>query len=430
MTCATATFPNVTAFDSRALALGDYRRAFRGLVIGVGAVTVAGLMAGTATVTAAWLVSSSLSTNADLHARAPRRLDMLALAPPDREPAERVAASGSRTLNRSSHAQNLTVEAELAPAAASTSAPTNTPLPRPRTPERANSAPMRPSRPFDAARIQAKLDAAGPPVEQTGSLPAPSFDPAQIQAKLDADRRAAEPAAPQVASLIAPPPAGASLDSFQKGAIPNQAHNDSMLPGPNSRMHETPRPPAAPAAPQAAAIAPASTSLNSLQKRASLETGDEPISLPGPDSHTAVYDIEAHTVYLPSGDRLEAHSGLGRMLDDPHYVNAKARGATPPNVYDLTLRGELFHGVRAIRLNPVSDSKMFGRDGILAHTYMLGPSGQSFGCVSFKNYPEFLHAFLRGEINRLVVVAHLGSRPAMAARTRRGPSESYAFNNR
>jgi hypothetical protein len=38
---------------------------------------------------------------------------------------------------------------------------------------------------------------------------------------------------------------------------------------------------------------------------------------------------------------------------------------------------------------------------------MLGPSGQSFGCVSFKNYSQFLQAFEHGDVDRLVVVAHL-----------------------
>lgn len=126
-------------------------------------------------------------------------------------------------------------------------------------------------------------------------------------------------------------------------------------------------------------------------------------------SHTALYDISAHVVYLPGGEQLEAHSGFGRMLDDPRYVEVKGRGPTPPNVYDLTLRKGLFHGVLAIRLNPRPGSSMFGRDNILAHTYMLGPSGQSFGCVSFKDYAKFLHVFLRGEIDRLVVVAHFNS---------------------
>jgi hypothetical protein len=134
-------------------------------------------------------------------------------------------------------------------------------------------------------------------------------------------------------------------------------------------------------------------------------------SLPPADSHTAVYDIAARTVYMPNGRRLEAHSGLGNLMDDPSYISAKGRGPTPPNVYDLTLREEPFHGVRAIRLNPVDESKMFGRDGILAHTYMLGPNGQSNGCVSFSNYNAFLTAYLSGEVTRLVVVEHLANTP-------------------
>ena len=50
---------------------------------------------------------------------------------------------------------------------------------------------------------------------------------------------------------------------------------------------------------------------------------------------------------------------------------------------------------------------MFGRDGMLAHTYMLGPNGQSNGCVSFRNYDKFLQAFLKGEVDRMVVVPKL-----------------------
>lgn len=62
--------------------------------------------------------------------------------------------------------------------------------------------------------------------------------------------------------------------------------------------------------------------------------------------------------------------------------------------------------MRAIRLNPVGGSAaIHGRDGILAHTYMLGPSGASNGCVVFRDYSRFLQAFLRGEVRRLVVVA-------------------------
>jgi hypothetical protein len=127
------------------------------------------------------------------------------------------------------------------------------------------------------------------------------------------------------------------------------------------------------------------------------------------DSRTAIYDIAARTVYLPNGHRLEAHSGLGSHLDDPRYVTTKMQGPTPPNVYSLTLRERLFHGVRALRLTPTDDGKMFGRAGILAHSYMLGPTGQSNGCVSFRNYPAFLSAFLKGEVDRLVVVDHLAT---------------------
>jgi len=130
------------------------------------------------------------------------------------------------------------------------------------------------------------------------------------------------------------------------------------------------------------------------------------------DVHTAIYDISAHTVYLPNGRRLEAHSGLGSFIDNPRYVSERDRGPTPPNVYDLSLREELFHGVRALRLTPVGNGKMYGRDGILAHTYMLGANGQSNGCVSFNDYQAFLHAYLNGEVTRMVVVDHLASAPS------------------
>jgi Protein of unknown function (DUF2778) len=133
------------------------------------------------------------------------------------------------------------------------------------------------------------------------------------------------------------------------------------------------------------------------------------------DGRTAIYDITARVVYLPGGRRLEAHSGLGGFMDSPRHVHLRMRGATPPNVYNLTLREQLFHGVRAIRLNPVDDSRMHGRDGILAHSYMLGPNGQSNGCVSFSNYPEFLNAFLKGEVTRLAVVERLESPPGRLA---------------
>ena len=143
-----------------------------------------------------------------------------------------------------------------------------------------------------------------------------------------------------------------------------------------------------------------------------------PSPRPSPEAGAAVYDISARTVTLPSGERLEAHSGLGDKLDDPRSVDIRMRGATPPGTYDLSEREAAFHGVRALRLNPVGGSAaVFGRAGLLAHTFMLGPNGDSNGCVSFRDYERFLQAYLRGEIRRLVVVTGGGwSGPALANR--------------
>jgi Protein of unknown function (DUF2778) len=149
--------------------------------------------------------------------------------------------------------------------------------------------------------------------------------------------------------------------------------------------------------------------------RVSLGQVRKDVPPPDDDGRTAIYDITARAVYLPNGRRLEAHSGFGDLMDNPRHVQVRMQGATPPNVYNLTLRERLFHGVRAIRLNPVDGSKMYGRAGILAHSYMLGPNGQSNGCVSFSDYPEFLNAFLRGEVTRLVVVERLESPPGKFA---------------
>jgi hypothetical protein len=125
-----------------------------------------------------------------------------------------------------------------------------------------------------------------------------------------------------------------------------------------------------------------------------------------PTAGTAVYNIAARTVTLPNGEKLEAHSGLGEHRDNPRSVHIRMKGATPPHTYDLTMRESLFHGVRAIRLNPVGGSEaIHGRAGLLAHTFMLGPNGDSNGCISFRNYDRFLQAYVNGEVRRLVVVS-------------------------
>jgi hypothetical protein len=139
----------------------------------------------------------------------------------------------------------------------------------------------------------------------------------------------------------------------------------------------------------------------------------------GYDRQTAVYDITAHAVYLPGGVSLEAHSGMGDLRDSPDHVQQRMVGATPPATYELKPREKLFHGVAALRMNPVDGANIFGRAGLLAHSYMLGPNGDSNGCISIKNYDRFLKAYNDGEINRIVVV------PALSGATQaRASSES------
>jgi len=136
------------------------------------------------------------------------------------------------------------------------------------------------------------------------------------------------------------------------------------------------------------------------------------LSAPIARNGVAVYDISANMVYLPNGERLEAHSGLGAMRDNPRYVHAKNRGPTPPHTYNLTMRESLFHGVEAIRLTPIGGAGyVYNRVGLLAHTYMLGARGDSNGCVSFKDYRRFLAAFKRGQIRQLVVVTSMPNKP-------------------
>lgn len=137
----------------------------------------------------------------------------------------------------------------------------------------------------------------------------------------------------------------------------------------------------------------------------------------GYDNLTAVYDISAHAVYLPDGSSFEAHSGMGRVRDDPDHVSERMVGATPPATYELKQREQIFHGVRALRMTPVDGSSTLGRAGLLVHSYMLGPNGDSNGCVSIKDYDRFLKAFDDGKINRLVVVPSLSGVTSAAQRT-------------
>ncbi|QND63028.1 DUF2778 domain-containing protein [Mesorhizobium loti] len=143
---------------------------------------------------------------------------------------------------------------------------------------------------------------------------------------------------------------------------------------------------------------------------------NSPGSRSGASNGVAVYDISAGTVYMPDGSRLEAHSGIGAMADQPRYADQKNRGPTPPNTYNLSLRESRFHGVEALRLTPVDGRNKYNRDGLLAHTYLLrGRYAQSSGCVAFKDYARFLAAFKKGKIKRLVVVPRLNGSPTRVA---------------
>lgn len=141
-------------------------------------------------------------------------------------------------------------------------------------------------------------------------------------------------------------------------------------------------------------------------------------AVPWPDrgNGTAIYDISSGTVHMPNGEKLEAHSGIGKMRDNPDFVHVRMRGSTPPSSYRLTMREARFHGVEAIRLTPENGVNPHGRDGLLAHTYMLAKRGESNGCVVFRDYSRFLAAFKRGEVKRMIVVPKLnGNRPTLAS---------------
>lgn len=242
-------------------------------------------------------------------------------------------------------------------------------------------APPEPSTPF-ANQEPATADAA-PPQESEPTLlarivPLPVPRPAELRAGIGELARRAERLGPRRERTAAVPQATEDTRSFfdklfgiERPATPGLAY----------------------AALETGPVAPAPRSASPF---------------PGPvtGSGIAVYDISARIVTLPNGEKLEAHSGLGEAMDNPGHVHVRMKGPTPLGTYDIREREQPFHGVRALRLTPVGGPEaVHGRVGLLAHTYMLGPSGASNGCVSFRDYEKFLQAYLRGEVQRLVVVA-------------------------
>ena len=220
-----------------------------------------------------------------------------------------------------------------------------------------------------------------------------------------------EPALVREIPLPAPRPRFAALAPVE-AAIPRAAPQADV-----SVLPRTAPAPVAVAPAAIAAVAPAApaqpgffeklfSGLNRPSTALGYAPADGGFGTGAADRYTAIYDIAAHTVYLPDGRRLEAHSGLGASVDDPRSVAQRMRGATPPNLYELTPREAMFHGVRALRMTPTGGTT-FGRAGLLTHSYMLrGREGESNGCVVFRDYDAFLAAYDAGIVRRLLVVSN------------------------
>jgi len=137
---------------------------------------------------------------------------------------------------------------------------------------------------------------------------------------------------------------------------------------------------------------------------------------PGRGTKVAIYDVANATVYMPDGTQLRAHSGIGKMRDNPRYEHVKMNGPTPAGTYRLRMRERRFHGVEAIRMLSVDGRDPKNRTGLLTHTNLLRGQKGSHGCVAFQNYEPFLNAFKRGHVTMMVVVPEMpSSRTQIAA---------------
>jgi hypothetical protein len=225
-----------------------------------------------------------------------------------------------------------------------------------------------------------------------------------LRAELVARSGAAKTAAARALVPAAPPPAAALPAPPLPSVAPvPRAVAEGVAPVPAARLT---RP-----APSESPVAVASLPADSIpMPPASRPAPAAPTTVIGRHDRIAVYDISAATVYLPDGEKLEAHSGLGPWVDNPRYAYKRNVGPTPPNVYNLVMRKGRFHGVEALRLLPADGENKYGRVGLLAHTYLLrGRPGESNGCVAFKNYSRFLAAFKRGAVKKMIVVPSLKS---------------------
>jgi hypothetical protein len=214
----------------------------------------------------------------------------------------------------------------------------------------------------------------------------------------------AEEAKPEVAGIPLPRPRPV-IANLEPQAAPEVAQTETTSRADNRTLFE-----------KLSDLLPGHVRLASLSPDGGLFRSRVDLATLGYDRQTAVYDISARAVYLPNGAVLEAHSGMGSLRDDPEHVDRHMLGATPPATYELKPREKLFHGVAALRMIPTDGNTIFGRSGLLTHSYMLGPEGDSNGCVSIRDYDRFLKAYNDGEINRLVVVPSLSNAISAAQR--------------
>ena len=222
------------------------------------------------------------------------------------------------------------------------------------------------------------------------------------------------PAAPPVGTAAPAAPATAAVAAIVPMPRSRPAAADLPAQGPVLALATTTPPTtpilpladSAPQPPQRSALQKFSDMMKAKMTIASLGLGRAPdLTALGYDNETAVYDITAHAVYLPNGTVFEAHSGMGNLRDDPDHVNMPMVGATPPAMYSLKPREKEFHGVAALRMTPAEGSDIGGRSGLLVHSYMLGPNGDSNGCISVRDFDRFRKAYDDGQFNHIAVVS-------------------------
>jgi hypothetical protein len=400
-----ATFYGDTYFDDRIFSPRQFHRrtcvVFDDAFIKLGIEATTYVVITAFTLAFAWIIDTTLFANLDREAEPPRQPPTITRADQDSKAASVVNFPGSVRLAADTP-DPLTFAARWARATALASIPADA-LPQLALPpvERASDTALLQAHPLGPAQSWAKPEIA--PVSDSTLVAELTPDQASASAR---------------ASTLALPP-----------ELTSERVNSALLPSPGQVTLGVSHFPVGQTSPQAATTTQLAAAPNADTRIMPRLAHNKSALFLNPDNRIAVYDISARTIYMPNGERLEAHSGLGNKLDDPRYVNVKDRGPTPPHVYDLALREQLFHGIPVIRLNPVGGGNMFGRDGMLVHPYMLSANGQSNGCVSIKNYSVFLSAYLRGEVDRLIVVSHKGNILWHTISARHGPARQYADND-